>query len=241
MQPKHSGAGEGASPFTRALAGARLALAGESRAGARLDPAVIKAHTGNAQLAARGVYEGAFTFDVTHKLVLLTNVMPAIDDLDAALRGRIHVVPFDRRWNRPGLPEDERNLGLPDGDKHLAATLAAERPGILGWIVRAAVEYYREGLDPPKMVSFATTRYFAQQDAVGQWVESMERCEPRDGLRPAELHRMFLAWCTENAKRPGKGETLNGLGRALGLLGIDAENGGERRRGLCVPRTGVFQ
>lgn len=46
------------------------------------------------------------------------------------MRGRLHLIPFDRIWNRPGHPEP--GPALPDGDKDLMDTLRDEAPEKVG-------------------------------------------------------------------------------------------------------------
>jgi len=146
-------------------------------------------------LTARGLQEQAFTFDITHKLWLMTNHKPALDTLDAALRGRLHMIPFDMRWNRPGHPE--RSQLLPDGDKTLPDKLKAEIKGILAWLVTGAVAYQREGLEPPDEVAGMTRTYFSDQDPFGQWFAKCEVCDAKVGTSPSDLFLAFSSWCDE--------------------------------------------
>jgi putative DNA primase/helicase len=183
-------------PTAASLAGARAAISSESRDGQHLDVALIKRHTGGGFLTARQMRENTFTFEMTHKLLLMTNHRPALDHLDDAIRGRLHLVPFDRKWNRPGVPE--RNPALPDGDKGLPDTLRAEAQGVLAWLVRGAVAYAREGLEPPAEVIAMTRQYFREQEPLAQWLDGFEKCEPRDGTKAADLFEAFVVWCDEN-------------------------------------------
>jgi putative DNA primase/helicase len=147
MAVRGDGDAERPSPVAATLAGARLAISSESKDGQRLDVALVKRHTGGGYMTARFMRENSFRFEITHKLWLMTNHRPALDHLDDAMRGRLHLIPFDMRWNRPGHPAPDP--ALPDGDKGLLATLRAEAPGILAWLVRGAVAYSQRGLEPP--------------------------------------------------------------------------------------------
>ena len=193
MTTKHDANAESPSPTTASLAGKRAAISSESRDGQKLDVALIKRHTGGGFMTARFLQGNTFCFEITHKLVLMTNHRPQIDHLDGAMRGRLHMLPFDRTWNRPGVPDPDPNL--PNGDKDLARKLAAESEGILAWVVEGAVAYYRDGLEPPTEVQEATRDFFSEADTLGQWLEGCERCDPRAGLRASEAHRHFTQWC----------------------------------------------
>jgi putative DNA primase/helicase len=184
---------ERAMPGARKLAGARAAISSESKDGQRLDVAMVKRHTGGGHMTARGLHENAFTFVITHKLWLMTNHKPALDHMDEAMRGRLHMIPFDRCWNRPGHPE--RNPMLPDGDKSLPEKLTLESDGILTWMVEGAVMYLRDGLEPPKEVVHMTRAYFKDQDPFGIWFDTCEKCDPKQGVSASDLFTAFGDWC----------------------------------------------
>ena len=209
---KHGADAERPTALAATLAGARFVIASESKEGQKLDVAMIKAHTGDSEMTARRMRENPFTFAITHKIWLLTNVRPAIDHLAPAIKGRLHLVPFDRRWNRPG--EFERDPALPDGDKGLMAQLAAEAEGVLASIVRGAVLYARDGLTPPAEVVEKTREYVMEQDHLGRWLATMQRCPPKQGTPAAELFGRFMQWCMADgcACEPN---TMTAFGRAL--------------------------
>jgi putative DNA primase/helicase len=119
-------------------------------------------------------------------------VRPTLDHIDPAVRGRLHLVPFDRRWNRPG--EYECDEGLPDGDKGLAVQLASEAEGILAWLVQGALMYQREGLTPPDEVVAITRDYVMEQDLFGRWLATLQRCTPKQGTLARDLFGQFLSW-----------------------------------------------
>jgi putative DNA primase/helicase len=199
------------------LAGARFALASESKDEQKLDVGLIKNHTGDEEMTARRMRQDPITFKITHKLWLMTNNRPDLDHIDAAIRGRLHLVPFDRRWNRPG--EFERDPTLPDGDKMLGAQLATESEGILAWLVRGALLYQAEGLNPPAEVVALTNEYVQEQDHLGQWLATLQRCPPEDGWRASDLFAQFAQWCgAQGCEVKPKNQTAFGL--ALGKRGI---------------------
>ena len=199
------------------LAGTRFALASETKDEQKLDVGLVKNHTGDEEMTARRMRQDPFTFRITHKLWLMTNNRPDLDHIDAAVRGRLHLIPFDRRWNRPG--EFERDPTLPDGDKTLGAQLAAEAEGILAWLVRGALMYQLEGLDPPPEVVALTTEYVQEQDYLGQWLATLQRCAPAQGARAAELFQQFTQWCAAQGIEM-KPRTQTAFSLALGKRGI---------------------
>jgi putative DNA primase/helicase len=193
MASRHDADAERPSPVAASLAGVRMAISSESRDGQRLDVALVKRHTGGGFMTARFMRENTFRFEITHKLSLMTNHLPTLDHLDDAMRGRLHIIPFDMRWNRPGHPEHDSTL--PDGDKDLAEKLKAEAEGILVWLVAGAVSYNKDGLEPPAEVVRMTRIYFAGQDYLLQWLEEYEPCDPADGQSASDLFYSFKSWC----------------------------------------------
>jgi putative DNA primase/helicase len=200
MATRHDGDAEKPSSVAATLAGARAAISSESKENQRLDVALVKRHTGGGFMNARLMRENSFRFAISHKLVLMTNHRPTLDHMDEAIRGRLHMIPFDRVWNRPGHPD--RDPTLPDGDKGLMDALRTESEGVLAWLVEGAELYHRDGLEPPAEVTKATRDYFATEDSFGRWIETMEPCDPKAGTRASDLFNNFNAHCISHARRP---------------------------------------
>lgn len=209
---------ERATPSTRRLAGARMAISSESKDGQRLDVGLVKRQTGDKRMTARALHENQFTFDITHKVWLMTNHKPCLDHLDEAVRGRLHLIPFEMRWNRPGHPDPDPKL--PTGDKTLSERLKAEAAGILAWLVAGAVRYYQEGLEPPAEVAGLTNTYFKDQDVLGLWLATCEPCDPRQGSTAAELFESFQSYCQSEGINVQGLNTPSALGKKLKSKGI---------------------
>ena len=200
MQTRYGADAERPTPNTAGLFGVRLALSSESKEGQKLDLAVVKRHTGGGTLTARRMRENAVTWTLSHKLWLMTNVVPGMDHLDPAIKGRLHVIPFDRTWNRPGHTDPDP--ACPEGDARLGETLKAEAPGILAWVVAGAVSYHVEGLNPPEEVLVKTKQVYTEQDSFNQWLaECGMRCETKDGTRKCVLLVSYNQWA-QGTDRP---------------------------------------
>ncbi len=183
------------------LAGARLVVCSESRDGQRLDVSLVKRHTGGGYMKARDLREDPFQFEITHKLAIMTNHQPQLDSMDEAVRGRLHLMPFDMRWNRPGHPARDPNL--PDGDKDLPETLKGEAAGILTWIVEGARDYYFDGLSEPDCVRSYTPEYLDEQDPFSRWLAECQRCDTRDGARASMLFESYQSWKLAHGEEGG--------------------------------------
>lgn len=230
---------EQASPSTRKLAGARCAITSESKEGAQMDVAVVKRHTGDGKMTARGLFEQPITFDITHKLILLTNHPPRVDHMDDAIKGRLQVIPFDMRWNRPGTTEP--NPTLPDADKTLPMKLKAEAEGFLRYIVEGSVLYFSEGIAPPIEVTSQTQGYITSQDTVHRWVTTdCTPCPDDEGTTAAQLHLAYRSFCIAEGEQE-QAATPAALGRRLKQLGYSPQRTRDGARYPLRPKDASLQ
>lgn len=182
-------------PALLALRGTRLAVSSEPPAGSAFDVEFLKALTGETEMQGRGMQKEAAPIAVTFHIWLLCNAKPKVEHLEQAVIGRILMLPFDRRWNRPGTAEHDP--ALPDPDKHLLNALRVEGEGILAWLVQGAVSYFANGLVLCDEVAQATRVYFAAQrvDPVAQWVsEATTKCHTSIGVQAKDAFNAFNAW-----------------------------------------------
>lgn len=217
MATRIDGSAEQASPSARKLAGARCAISSESKEGQKLDVAVVKRHTGGGSMTARGLHESPMTFEITHKLWLMTNHTPRLDHMDEATKGRLHMIPFDMKWNRPGETRPDPNL--PNADKNLTDTLKGEYEGILLWLVQGAVRYNSEGLVPPHEVVAFTQGYIESQDLLARWIKDCCIACPLDqGMGSQALLASYRKYCLQEDESP-QIESASSLSKKLGNLG----------------------
>jgi len=237
MAAKFDNGADQASPSTRKLAGARAAISSESKKSQKLDVSVVKRHTGGGFITARGLHESPMTFDITHKLLLMTNSAPSLDHMDDATRGRLHLIPFDRKWNRPGTTNPDPNL--PDAQKDLMEVLKKEQEGILLWLVEGAAAYVKEGLAPPNEVTARTQTYLDSQDLLKSWLQDYESCPPIDGQTVGTLIDQYGLFCRAEGEAPQITSPAQ-FGKELTALGhksVKLTNGkkyGLRKRGAEV-------
>ena len=137
------------------------------------------------------------------------------------MRRRLHIVPFSVT-----IPLKER-------DPNLVEKLAAERDGILGWMIEGCAEWQHRGLAPPDAIRNATNDYFGEEDVIGQWIA--DNCTVGVNLR-ARSSDLFRSW-SDFAGREGleKGSQKS-LGSALRARGFSAERTQCERlwRGIAV-------
>ncbi|MHC1701771.1 MAG: phage/plasmid primase, P4 family [Humidesulfovibrio sp.] len=192
--PKNSAA---PSPDMLALRGRRMAFASEGESNQRMAMAKIKALTGNSFLQGRGLQDKLFTtWKQSHLLFLLTNEIPRSKADDDAYWTRFLAVPWKIRFvDNPTAP-DERPR-----DPHMEQKLMQCLPGIAAWLVRGALEYQAQGLNPPEVILACAREQRDSVDDVGLFLR--ECCElelAADGKEPetrtgaTELLEAFNWW-----------------------------------------------
>lgn len=161
------------------LFGRRMVTAHESGEGGVLREDFIKQATGGDKLKARYMNKDFFEFSPTHKLQLLTNHKPVIKGQDEGIWRRVLLVPYTAKFGS----EDEVMDGIAHyvRDTRIMEHLEREKEGILTWLIQGAVDWFREGLNPPDVVMGASKEYQNEQDRVLQFVN--EVCEVHEDYR----------------------------------------------------------
>lgn len=168
------------------LLGRRLAVVHEIERGTKLSAPLMKRLTGGDTIKARFMRGDFFSFEPTHKFVLLGNSLPSVPGGDEAMWRRIRVVPFHRVFAK-----DERNPNLAD-------ELLEELPGILNWAIEGCLAWQRHGLGEPPAVAEANAEYRDEVDIVGRF---LRHCCERDASAYASAHDLYAAfktWCAGN-------------------------------------------
>lgn len=183
------------------LFGRRMVTAHESDEGSVLREGFIKQATGTDKIKGRFMRADFFEFDPTHKIQLLTNHKPIIKGQDYGIWRRVLMVPYKAKF---GTPEEvATGQAVYVKDMTVAAKLRQEKEGVLAWIVRGAVEWFRDGLNPPDYVLAASSEYQKEQDRVLQFLD--ENCD----IEPAQscflmtemgdgIFQIYERWCKES-------------------------------------------
>ena len=170
------------------LEGLRFAYINEAPRGGEMSVETLKNYVSEDLLYGERKGKDPKPFRQTHKLAWALNDIPPLPN-DPALFRRLQLVLFGAHFEA-------------DPNKKLGDELKAELAGILVWAVTGAVEWYRDGLQPPACVEACAADLRDEADTVGRWVEA--RCE-RDPLAVTDravLHRAYQAWA------PGAGARL---------------------------------
>lgn len=172
-----------------AMVGKRMVSVSEIEKGKRWDEATLKSLTGGDQQNARYMYESDFNFIPQAKFFMAANNRPIFSGIDTGVSRRVQILPFSHR------PEKM--------DKDLLKKLAGEYPGILARIIRAAGDWYRDGLVRASVVTSETEEYVEHEDLLAQW--QAECCgpavSPSEWSRSSELWESWNAWNLRNGRK----------------------------------------
>lgn len=201
-RPRNSAA---ASPDLVSLRGVRLASCVETDAGQSWNESLVKQLTGGDVIRARHLHREEIEFDPTWTIVLATNHKPIVRGTDAAIWDRIHLVPFDVRF-------DESSQ-----DPTLKDKLKAEAPGILRMLVDACRDWQSNGLQTPDRVRTAVQEYRQAQDVVGQFLTECCETGPGKHVPTSKMYRAYKTWSQESGEYVHGKHAFNRIMRERGL------------------------
>lgn len=173
------------------LNGARLVTASETEEGRSWAEAKVKQMTGGDQITARFMRQNFFTFSPTFKLVIVGNHKPTLSSVDEALKRRFNIIPFIVKPQKP--------------DRELEAKLEKEWPAILNWMIEGALDWQKNGLVRPLVVTQATNEYFSEQNTVQQWIDEYCECDLDNPHLSESATSLFASW-SKFAERYGEGK-----------------------------------
>lgn len=198
METDRYGGGNEAKPFIAMLRDKRLVIANESKENQKLNISQMKQLTGDERITARKLRQEPVTFKLTHKIILVTNHLPKIQDGgDYAIWRRIVCVPFGTTFKENPTQPNEKPI-----DTELSEKLKAEYPGILAWLVRGCLEWQKQGLNPPAVVKAATAEYQSAEDNITEFISSSIVQKQGAFITTKALHDAYEAFCKFNDYAP---------------------------------------
>lgn len=162
------------------LQGARLVVSQETEEGKQLAESRVKAITGGDPITANFMRQDHFTYIPQFKLWIVGNHKPALRNVDAAMKRRFNLIPFE--------------VFITNEDVELPVKLRGEWPGILKWMIDGCLWWQDKRLMPPEAVKLATGEYFAEEDAFALWIEECCTIRRDDWATCAELFKSWEKW-----------------------------------------------
>lgn len=207
---------------TARLAGMRLAAASETEEGRKLRVGLVKRLTGDEHLTGRYMRCDYFTFKRTFKIILCTNNRPRVSENTAAIWRRVKLIPFTVT-----IPEHEQDPDLPN-------KLKAEASGILARLVRACRRWRDSGFDlaEPDVVRQATEEYQADEDTLGEFIETNCILAEWAKVSRSDLWEAYQRWATQS----GDKFTLSRRGLYERVRKLDGVSDGQMREGGAMTR-----
>lgn len=187
-------ASSGPSPEIMQLRGMRIAVASETKDGAKVSAARCKLLTGKDSLQGRWPHDKfPITFKPSHTLFLLTNFAPHSDVQDKAFLDRLITIPYTLRFLRyrePGADNERK------ADPELDKKLQAEAPGILAWLVEGCLKWKKYGLKYPPRVIEEKAKYEESEDNIGSFIDMCCSTGHPDVYndKSSDLYDVFAAW-----------------------------------------------
>lgn len=175
------------------LPGVRFVRASELRENVYLDEGRIKAWTGGDPVSCAHKFGRPFTFRPVFKLVTSVNHRPRVSDRSHGFWRKAVLIPFTRTFAI---------------DKTLSQQLADEAPGILAWLVEAAMDWRRLGLPRSAAVDEAAREWRSSEDLIGQWADAALKADSHSRLGAAAAYAAFTSWAEaehlSERERPGR-------------------------------------
>ncbi|MFQ6144434.1 phage/plasmid primase, P4 family [Streptomyces seoulensis] len=168
------------------LHGRRVIVCSEVNPGDKFDEARVKLLTGGDRIKARRMRQDFFSFDPTHKLLLVGNHRPEVGTGGFAFWRRMRLIPFENT-----VPDHRKIDNLAD------ILVTEEGPGILAWLIAGARRYLAgdRDLTGPERVRIATTAYAETEDHTGRFYEECCTIGPELRAEQAGLYSAYKTWC----------------------------------------------
>ena len=186
---------------TMQLKGARLALLEELPESRHLNASQLKKIIGTDKLTGRYLYKDFVEFDPSHGLVVTTNYLPIVNEVDHGTWRRMLRVPFPYQYvkQRPEDAPDHIRQGDPRIRERLKGVHATQ--AVLAWLVAGALRFmqeYKGALPPPpEAVQAATTEWRTESSPIAAYVHERLILDPNAVVSSTELREDFNEYTGE--------------------------------------------
>jgi P4 family phage/plasmid primase-like protien len=176
------------------LRGSRIALVSETQENEYIDEDIFKRMTGAGdEVQSRNLFMNFVSWKPNFVPFMITNHVPKCTGHKATLN-RILIFKFMAEFVENPIQFHQRKI-----DKNISKMWSDEdiREAFLAWTVAGAVEFYKNGLNPPREVLEATEEYRRNMDSVQLFIE--EKIDPTSGPNDREnstnLYNCYKDFC----------------------------------------------
>ena len=187
------------------LPGKRFVISSEAGDTMKIHHDRIKQITGGDPMRAANKYEKSFEFQPVCKLWLAANRKPRVTDDSPAFWARVMLVPFAVSF--AGREDRDLRPPLEHDPEHQAA--------ILTWIVAGAVRYHQHGLEPPDVVTTATTEYEQDSDPLADFLAEACVLETDAAIGASDAYRHYKAWAERHGLTDRERFSATAFGRRM--------------------------
>ncbi len=196
------------------LRGVRLGIIEELPEDKRLPVKRLKDVLGVEKLKARLVHKDNVEWEVTHSLVVTTNYLPEVVEVDRATWRRLALVNFPYTFvntDRP-LSMHERR-GDPGLRQRLKKGKESQHEAVLAWLVKGAILHLAnedELRNVPPRIATDTLEWRHSVDHLLHFLSENFEFDSNSHVRSSELHQCFDDWAFANDKQRLSMTTLVG-------------------------------
>lgn len=175
--------------YTAELLGKLLNIGADIKSETQLDTGIFKKLVSGEQVMGKSVYKRPIKFANYARMVFAANDMPYLKEGGEAIRRRLHIVRFNRKFTEK------------DKDRNLKEKLVAELPDILLWAVEGLKRLKKRGhFLPPESVEKEVDDYLHKSNHVALFLE--ESCEKTGNSTDREsrtrLYQLYQSFCRDN-------------------------------------------
>ena len=175
----------GANSEIARMNGARFVRTNEPNEGSRFNEGLVKQLVSGDVTTARFLYGTEFEFSPRFKLWIATNYKINVRGTDTGIWRRQRLVPFEVKF-----------IG-DKADKHLTEKLMNELPQILGWAVKGAVKWVKNGLTTPKEIEIANNEYKQEMDIISSFLADCTKLSPNGREKASEVFKEYSQWAKD--------------------------------------------
>lgn len=180
------------------LKNTRIAFVDEPESNIKLKKNAIKAKVGGDSFFDRGLFSNGSKIQVSCKIVITTNDVPAFEDGDQASRERVSIIPHVTKWDHahrvPSTPRRQMQKRLFPLDKFFEDKIKRLAPAFLSLLFDYFPHYCSEGLKKPECVEKITQEYWDNNDIYGIYLAENVIEKEGSKISATDMYENFKNW-----------------------------------------------